>query len=312
VTAVSIRHRNRRAPLLTWVLLSMLVAACSGHEPSPPPPASPQSESPVAAAIDGPPQAAVDLTGVPDAVPRMEPRSSLGNPPFYEVDGQRYYVAQHSHGYQERGVASWYGTKFHGRRTSSGEPYDMYAMTAAHKTLPLPTYAEVVNLENGRRAVVRVNDRGPFKDNRVIDLSYAAAQRLDIVGPGTGLVEIRALDPLGSDERAGSSLPTPRGPPELYLQVGAFRDRANAFSLRDRLQGTLVPRIRIETVTQVTGVVYRVQVGPLDSVAEADRMVRVLRNLGVEKYHIAFDWPLAAADEATMPLGRSQRTSMPR
>ena len=132
---------------------------------------------------------------VPDAVPRVEPRSRYGNPPFYEVFGKRYYVLSSSVGYWERGVASWYGPGFHKERTSTGESYDMYGMTAAHKTLPLPAYVRVTNLQNGRSVVVRVNDRGPFVGNRIIDLSYTAAAKLDMLRNGTAMVEIRSIDP---------------------------------------------------------------------------------------------------------------------
>jgi rare lipoprotein A len=122
-----------------------------------------------------------------------EARSDRGNPPFYDVLGKRYHVLPTSAGYRARGVASWYGPDFHGLATSSGEQYDMNAMTAAHTTLPLPTWVEVTNLENGRRVVVRVNDRGPFVDDRLIDLSYAAATQLDMVRNGTARVEVRAV-----------------------------------------------------------------------------------------------------------------------
>jgi rare lipoprotein A len=128
-------------------------------------------------------------------VPRLEPRSRYGNPPFYDVFGKRYYVLSSSVGYWERGVASWYGPGFHKLRTSTGEPYDMYGMTAAHKTLPLPAYVRVTNLQNGRSVVVRVNDRGPFVGNRIIDLSYTAAAKLDMLRNGTALVEVRSIDP---------------------------------------------------------------------------------------------------------------------
>ncbi len=163
---------------------------------------------------DGPPAEPPDPGEIADAVPRAEPRSRYGNPPHYEVFGRRYYVLPESRGYRERGVASWYGSKFHGRRTSSGEPFDMYAMTAAHKTLPLPAYARVTNLRNGRAVVVKINDRGPFVDNRLIDLSYAAALRLDLVRDGTGLVEVQVLDPVPvADDtgpiRAGTDTFTP-------------------------------------------------------------------------------------------------------
>ena len=143
---------------------------------------------------DGPQRSSAIPAQLPDdPIPKREPRSRYGNPPAYEVFGQRYTVMDSSYGYQQRGVASWYGKKFHGRQTSSQEPYDMYAMTAAHKTLPLPTYVRVRNLRNNRTIVVRVNDRGPFVDNRIIDLSYSAAAKLDIIKDGTSLVEVTAL-----------------------------------------------------------------------------------------------------------------------
>ena len=146
---------------------------------------------------DGPPAdpASVDLAGIPDAVPREEPLAESGNMAEYRVFGRTYRTLETSEGYEAEGVASWYGREFHGRSTSSGEPYDMYAMTAAHRTLPLPTYLEVVNLDNGRRVVVRVNDRGPFHDGRLLDVSYAAAWKLGMLGAGTARVRIRALEP---------------------------------------------------------------------------------------------------------------------
>jgi rare lipoprotein A len=136
------------------------------------------------------------LETVPDAIPRFEPRSLYGNPPFYDVFGKRYFVMPSSVGYVERGVASWYGPGFHKVRTSMGETYDMYGMTAAHKTLPLPAYVRVTNLQNGRSCVVRVNDRGPFVGNRIIDLSYTAAAKLDMLRNGTAMVEVRVLQPV--------------------------------------------------------------------------------------------------------------------
>lgn len=129
-------------------------------------------------------------------MPGEEPRSKYGNPPSYEVNGETYHVLPTARGYQERGRASWYGEDFHGKRTSSGEPYNMHAMTAAHRTLPLPTYVRVANVENGREIIVRVNDRGPFVEDRVIDLSYAAATELGLIRNGTGEVEVTAIDPI--------------------------------------------------------------------------------------------------------------------
>lgn len=143
------------------------------------------------------------LLRTPNAVPRQEFKTKNGNPETYEVNGRRYAVLESSEGYVERGVASWYGRKFHGRRASSGERYDMYGMSAAHRSLPLPTYVRVTSLENGRSVVVRVNDRGPFVDTqqRIIDLSYTAALKLGVVGPGTMRVEVRALEPAAIEER---------------------------------------------------------------------------------------------------------------
>jgi rare lipoprotein A len=153
---------------------------------------APAPISTVPPVVSAPPMPAT----VPDAVPRIEPRARYGNPPFYDVFGKRYYVLSSSVGYWERGVASWYGPGFHKVRTSIGEPYDMYAMTAAHKTLPLPAYVRVTNLQNGRSVVVRVNDRGPFVGNRIIDLSYTAAAKLDMLRNGTAMVDVRTIDPM--------------------------------------------------------------------------------------------------------------------
>jgi rare lipoprotein A len=146
-------------------------------------------------------------------VPRYEPRARNGNPPFYDVMGKRYFVLSSGVGYVERGVASWYGPGFHKVRTSIGEPYDMYAMTAAHKTLPLPAYVRVTNLQNGRSIVVRVNDRGPFVGNRIIDLSYTAASKLDMLRNGTAMVEVRTLEPVSADTPLVAQTTTPIATP---------------------------------------------------------------------------------------------------
>ena len=267
------------------VALTVFVAACSTPQPTA---SAPQPAEPGEAA-----EATVDASPIADAVPKPETLSAYGNPPYYEVNGRRYQVARTSKGYRERGIASWYGPKFHGKRASSGEVYDMYAMTAAHKTLPLPTYVEITNLENGQRAVVRVNDRGPFKDSRLIDLSYSAALKLGIVDKGTGLVEIRAIDP--TEVSPPGPTPPEQAPPEarprLFIQVGAFANRRNASSLRERLQGSLVPSVRIKRFTNDGKAIYRVQVGPMDTVEEVDRMAEILTKLGVEEFRMAIDWP---------------------
>jgi rare lipoprotein A len=179
------------APASIALALAAALSGCSSAPRVSAPP--PKVQIPPRSAPPAPP---AHLLDVPDAIPRAEPRSIYGNPPSYEVFGKRYYVMASGVGYVERGVASWYGPGFHKERTSVGEPYDMYGMTAAHKTLPLPAYVRVTNLQNGRSCVVRVNDRGPFVGNRIIDLSYTAAAKLDMLRDGTAMVEVRVLQPL--------------------------------------------------------------------------------------------------------------------
>jgi rare lipoprotein A len=229
-----------------------------------------------------------DVSNVPDAVPRVEPLSRYGNPESYQVYGKTYYTLPSSSGYQERGIASWYGTKFHGKRTSSGEPYDLYAMTAAHKTLPLPTYVEVTNLNNGRKVIVKVNDRGPFHEDRIIDLSYSAAARLDILPYGTGEVEVRAIDPTQSaqpETAASPPLTTLPNDSLLFLQVGAFSSRANAERMQGDLQTQNLGAVRIIEASTDAGTFYKVQVGPLPSHMEANRVTQELKTLGINNSH---------------------------
>lgn len=230
--------------------------------------------------------------GPPDAVPKTEPLSRYGNPRSYIVFGKRYEVLDSSAGYAERGIASWYGKDFHGKRTSGGDTYNMYAMTAAHKSLPLPTYVRVTNLRNNRSAVLRVNDRGPFHGNRIIDLSYAAAYKLDLVRNGTGLVEVVALNPDGSESRARPQPVTATAPakePEIYVQVGAFSSRDNAEQLRARLQANSIDNIRISSAADSQQPVYRVRVGPLETVEAADQTVSKLETVGVNEHRIVID-----------------------
>lgn len=249
---------------------------------------------------DGAPPVPVDVSSIPDATPKVEPRSRYGNPESYEVLGRRYHVMNDSHGYIERGIASWYGTKFHGKRTSSGETYDMYAMTAAHKTLPLPTYVEVVNLENNRHVIVKVNDRGPFHENRIIDLSYAAASKLGILGRGTGLVEVRAIDPVRYAARdkadPGNTVKVRNIPDdynnnirEFYIQVGAFSQLVNARNLVEKLSPLGESMLFISDAVVNGRKVYRVRLGPFIDVTKADRIVSLLPQYGLYEHHIVVD-----------------------
>lgn len=165
-----------------------------------------------------------DLTSIPDAVPVFEAKSKYGNPKSYVVFNKKYHVLDSSHGYKAIGLASWYGTKFHGHRTSSGEVYDMYKMTAAHKTLPLPTYLQVKNLANGKTIIVKVNDRGPFHSDRILDLSYAAAAKLDILRAGTAKIEVTSIVPTlmaanSKNTIAANELPTANESPIAQKQL---------------------------------------------------------------------------------------------
>lgn len=247
----------------------------------------------------------VNVKKIPNAIPRVEPRSKYGNPKSYVVLGQRYSVMNSSSGYIQRGVASWYGKKFHGHRTSSGETYNMYGMTAAHKHLPLPTYVQVTNLENKRSIIVKVNDRGPFHDNRIIDLSYVAAKKLGI--GGTGKVEVRAIDPRQFaqqkkrrvsmvDHFAKNSPPAAPVPSKdknadtkrVFLQVGAFSERENADELTEQLAG-LIESGEINTGYNVTQKLYRVRIGPLASAEEANKLAQKISQAGIAKPRVVLD-----------------------
>jgi rare lipoprotein A len=224
------------------------------------------------------------LASIPDAVPRIEPRSLRGNPAMYEVFGKRYFVMASGEGYRERGIASWYGPDFHAKATSSGEPYDMYAMTAAHKTLPLPTYVRVTNVGNGRSIVVRVNDRGPFVGTRIIDLSYTAAHKLDMTRAGTALVEVEALTPGSLTDAArgvSAAQQMPLAGDALFLQAGAFGQAANARQLADRLRREGFEGIAV--IDPAAGsTLYRVRLGPIADVASFDRLAARLEQMGIE------------------------------
>jgi len=253
---------------------------------------------------DSAPRSEVNVANIPDAVPRVEERTSAGNPPSYTVNGRTYYVKQSSNDYVERGIASWYGTKFHGRKTSNGETYSMYAMTAAHKTLPIPAYVEVTNLKNGKSVIVRVNDRGPFHENRIIDLSYVAAKKLGIAGTGTGLVEVRSIDPrnwrpggggsrLARDFKTGNSKPNPSKARistdnELFIQAGAFASQYNAKQLQQKLNA-LLPNNAVKLAFVEQDKLYRVRIGPLPSVTEADRVARTISANGYPEPQVIID-----------------------
>lgn len=228
---------------------------------------------------DGAPNVkSIDLDAIPDAVPKNEPLSRSGNPAKYTIRGKTYHVRKSSEGYKKRGKASWYGTKFHGRKTSSGVPYDMFKMTAAHKTLPLPTYVEVVNLDNNKRIIVKVNDRGPFYSGRIIDLSYVAALKLDIVKSGTGNVEVRAL----STESNSLDRPT-------FVQVGAFSDKDNAHRMKLMLARAEIDSEIEKVIINARKQIYRVRVGPLGKKDAVNDVLDDLESIGIEDAKVFSD-----------------------
>jgi len=267
-----------RSYLLRIATLSLLVvlAACSTTE-------SPPGDS---APVNPP-----DLSRLPDPVPHPEPLSKYGNKSPYQVLGKTYYVLPEPDNYKEYGNASWYGTKFHGQRTSSGEPYDMYKLTAAHRSLPIPSYVRVTNLDNKRSAIVRVNDRGPFHSERLIDLSYAAAVKLGFADRGTARVMVEVVD--GTDEFSNvasapsGSTPPPTSPPagalaivppepaipgpeQIFLQAGAFKDAAGAERLRKDLLRIVDVSVKVQRLPNDG--YYRVRIGPVMQMSEAMRL----------------------------------------
>ncbi|MGV6825492.1 MAG: septal ring lytic transglycosylase RlpA family protein [bacterium] len=231
------------------------------------------------------PSQPIDVSHVKEPVPRKEPRSRYGNPESYEVRGITYKLLDRSEGFSENGIASWYGLKFHGERTSSGEAYDMYKMSAAHKTLPIPCYVRVTNLENGKQVIVRVNDRGPFHPNRIIDLSYTAAVRLDMQQKGTAPVKIEVVT---GDEPAPPEIPGAADAtgPAMYLQTGAFSTEQNAREHQQKLQGFTEWPIHIESAEINDRTLYRVQVGPIQTIDTLDKLAADLANKGFNNTHV--------------------------
>jgi rare lipoprotein A len=241
---------------------------------------------------DNPP---ADLAGIPDAVPKDEPLKASASRP-YSVFGKDYAPLTRVGTYKERGLASWYGKRFHGKPTSSGEPYDMYAMSAAHKTLPIPSYARVTNLKNGRSVVVRINDRGPFHDGRIIDLSYTAAWKLDIL-KGVTPVEVVSIDPSsppstslasaddGPDGIAPSADTAGRtAASDTFLQLGAFSSSTGADQLVRRLQDRFGERLPVVSTLRAGGY-YKVRLGPFASLAEADQVAhQVEQETGIRAF----------------------------
>ena len=268
-----------------FCLLVLTLTACSSSSTSTSTKASSNSNKGGYFLDDGPPQTSIDLTKVKDAVPRSEPLSATGNKP-YVVFGKTYVPLKSNKGFRQKGTASWYGKKFHGKRTSSGETYDMYKMTAAHTVLPIPSYAQVTNLNNGRSIIVKVNDRGPFKHNRVIDLSYAAALKLDVVRSGTGQVEIIAI---GENTATSQKESVVSAEAQAFIQLGAYSNQDTAYRLQQRLQSDGYPDVAVNRVVQRGLNLYRVRLGPLDKAGDVDFLLADLHHAGYNDAHIIIE-----------------------
>lgn len=272
--------RAKHITKLGQLSVLLLLAACSQQE-----------------VRDSGPSRPLDFSGLADAIPKKESRGRAGNKSPYEIFGISYYVMADSKGFRQQGEASWYGKKFHGRNTSNGEVYDMYAMTAAHKTLPIPSYVRVTNHQNGRSVVVRVNDRGPFHGDRIIDLSYAAASKLGFAEQGTAMVSVEAIDsgnpPLnypGYVAASQTNMPALAAvdverqnknetvaSKQSFLQVAAFSQRAAAEKLMADLRQQIAEPMRLQ---QAKGL-FKVHIGPLQKVGDLTAVKQTLQALSL-------------------------------
>lgn len=290
--------------LLAPIVVVLLLSACAAHKPRKATPPAQTGSSPTAPVHEtslpqsmryrdvrdgGPDAPAVDVSKLIEPTPKSEPRARYGNKSPYSVLGKTYTVMPEARNYVERGTASWYGNKFHGYMTSSLEPYDMYQFSAAHKTLPLPSYVRVTNIENGKSVVVRVNDRGPFHENRLIDLSYAAAVRIGVWPKGTGTVEVRVLDANSPEPKPSTAVPAADNHSRVFVQLGAFADRSNAQGIVERIEQAGIGRASIVTTRMDSREIHRVRIGPLESVDAADALVVRLQKLGFGMPRVAID-----------------------
>lgn len=292
--ANKIQKRN----IVLIFICCVLLAACSGNKPkSGKPSKSTEPYNPNDGRYehdkDFGPSEEIDMSHVPDAVPRYETRTRAGNKNPYTVLGKTYHLIKDESSYRERGYASWYGNKFNGHNTSNGERYDMYAMTGAHKTLPIPSYVRVTNLDNGKSVVVRINDRGPFHQGRIIDLSYAAAQRIGILKAGTGRVEVEIAlpgDAAPIPRRADGKTPKqiePALPAGTYLQLGAFSQKESAQQFAASVGSKLTYPVTINSAAQPKQV-HRVRVGPFKDAKSLQDARDQLARIKIFEAHVVY------------------------
>lgn len=272
----------KKTVVTALVMTVFVLAGCSS---------TPDHSSRYTIARDRAPAGDFDVSGLEDARPRYEAPRSAGNKSPYTVWGKSYRVLDTNEGYVQRGIASWYGEKFHGHKTSNGETFNMYAMSAAHKSLRIPGYARVTNLDNGRSVIVRVNDRGPFHGDRLIDLSYAAAKKLGYLGSGTARVEVAAINvrPDGTMTLAGKPFHGYSGSDEgaadraLFVQLGSFSHRSPAQMLLEQASQAVSNPMRVREVVTESGRFHRVQVGPFANQDEALDAQSRLENQGFKE-----------------------------
>lgn len=245
--------------LLGCILLILLSAGCS-----------------TVSSQDGAPRGNINVAKIPDAVPKVEAFSKYGNPRYYYINGKREYVLKTYKGYNKVGLASWYGTKFHGRLTSTRERYNVYAMTAASRDLPIPCYVRVTNLENDHSVIVRVNDRGPFVGNRILDLSYAAAKKLGYSNRGTALVRVTAIDPTVYWAQRKSTLEPESDRSMYFMQVAAFSSEQHAENYRQQIAALTNAPVYVKPSAGL----FKVQVGPL-AMQQTHELREKLASLGL-------------------------------
>lgn len=299
------------------VLAAVFSAIISGCENSPyqenTPASAPtqvptENEGRYSQKYDSGPDQSYSVDHIPDAVPKVEEIRRAGNKSPYKIVGRTYHVLPSANGYRETGSASWYGKKFHGHATANGEIYDMYGMTAAHKSLPIPSYVQVTNVANGRKVIVRVNDRGPFHGNRIIDLTYSAAKKLGFVDAGTANVEVVAIDPIAWQAKSQANRPPlasagvisePRAPTPLnnegqnfpdntYLQVGAFSSHNAAESHRKQVTALTGAPVSVSKPSEETSL-YRVRIGPILDSLQLTSIRELLAKGNFNNHHLVYD-----------------------
>lgn len=295
------RLSNMSGAVILWCAVILMAGCASGHKSS----NDAYQATRYSQKHDSGPSQAPPVGHIPDAVPVPEVRTSAGNKTPYVVLGKKYHLLASEVGYRKRGVASWYGSKFHGHATSNGEIYDMYAMTAAHKSLPIPSYVQVTNLTNGKQVIVRVNDRGPFHDNRIIDLSYSAAKKLGYLDQGTAQVEVVGIDAVAWQRHHAARLAAIEAreiarkkqaarnaenalPANAFLQVGAFSNSHAAEQLRSRLAVRLDHPVRVNPPNSET-TLYRVRIGPLTHSSQVHRVRTLLAKNDIVNPHLVYE-----------------------